>query len=479
MKFQQLIQSDALSLLSHLPDDLASLIYIDPPWNNTHTNEPRETEISELYLYTALHSKSILTSKGVLVWHTSPGLVGCVRNILDSIFSTNRFTSEIILKYRLSFPSSRTPRSNHTSLLIYTKTDNFKYVAPTGDVNNGRYTKEDATGRAFILSDITTPFSRPSLSFSWRGSVPPPNRSWRFTLEKLEELYTQGRIEVSAGRQPRLKHYLDEAHAPEIGSVWDDISISPTERQFSVERFPTQQPLMVFERLISAFTDVDDVIIDPFCGSGTTLVAAQMLKRRWLGADISSDAIRIASARLQSIDPALNVLPVESSASFHGHTYRKIADLLKMVSPPPNILLSDIHALVNSAESDVLEFKETLSLCQKEQMKKPYVELAVLKTIGAFLNTKGGTLLVGVSDKNKVLGISAEIDKLYNGSRDKFLLHFQNMLKENIGPKFYPFIGEAIVTVDSTPIFRVDVLPASDPCFVGRGRDEKFYVRRN
>lgn len=478
MIFPKLIQSDAQNLLAHLPDDLATLIYIDPPWCTSAANELNENDIAKLYLYVALQSKNILTSKGVLAWHAPPEWLGRVRNILDSIFSIDRFTSEIILKHKGFYSSSCIPRHSHTSLLIYTKTDNFKYVAPTGEVNSKYFNKVDSGGRLYSLIDITTPFVRPSLTFEWRGNCPPTNRSWRFTLDKLEDLYSQGHIDIQAGQRPKLKHYFDEASAPELGSVWDDICMSKHERT-TTEKYPAQQPLMIPERIIGAFTDVDDVIVDPFCGSGSTLVAAQKLKRQWLGGDSSSDAVRIASARLKAIEPSIDLGSVESAQLLQGPACRKISDLLKNISPISNVVLSDIHSMVNSAESDVLEFKETLSLCLRELQKKSYIELAVLKTIGAFLNTKGGTLLVGVSDDNKALGISAEVDKLYGGSQDKFLLHFQNMLKENIGPSFYSFIEESIVKVDSIPILRVNVLPASKACFVGKGKDEKFYVRRN
>jgi len=476
MKLSCLVQSSAIELLEQVRDDFAALIYIDPPWNVETHQESSKTDLAKLHLFTALHSKQILSSRGVLVWHTPPEWIGHVRNILDSIFTPDRFVSEIILRFRQSVPHSHAPRPNHSSLLIYSKTDDFSYVAPTGETDHRRFNKSDDTGRLYALVDITTQFYQPTLSFEWRGHSPPPNRAWRFSMEKLEELYSQGLIETHELRTPRMKRYLDDAAAPEIGSVWDDTTFSLTERN-SAKKYPGQQPLIILERLISAYTNEDEIVIDPFSGTGTTLVAAHKLKRRWLGGDSSDEAIRVTLKRLKEIDPDLIPGTSLRSQFFNRIATRKVADLLKNYRFQPNILSSDIHVLVSSAESGVLEFKQTLSLCLREQEKKPYIEIAVLKTIGAFLNTKGGTLLVGVSDKNEVIGISAEVDKIFKGSQDKFLLHFQDLLRRDIGAEFYPFIEQLIENVDSTPIFRIDVLPAPCPCFVGK--EEKFYVRQN
>ena len=459
MIYPQLVHSDARELLAHVPDSLASLIYIDPPWNSSNTKENSDKDIFELYLHTALHSKSILSPKGVIVWHANSKWCGRVRNILESIFSPDRFVTEIILEFKRNIGIGNAPTPNHTTLLIFSKSDKFTYKVPNDEIYIRRFKKIDDTGRPYILADITMPVIRPSQGFEWRGSLPPKNRSWRYSFEKLEELLTQGRIEIQQGRQPRLRCFLDEAQEPGASSVWRE----------SMDRS--------IEKIIDSYTEINDVIIDPFCGLGITLVSANKLERRWIGGDLSIEKIQATKIRLERLESIVKCGTSLLSESCQESTARKISELLKHYSPITDVVSSDTHTLVNSHESDILEFKQTLSLCLKEQKKMPYIEEAALKTIAAFLNTRGGTLLIGVTDTNDVLGIKDEVDKLHKGSQDKFLLHYVNLLKDNVGPAFYPLIQESIVKVDTIQILRVDVSPANEPCFVGK--DEKFYVRRN
>ena len=133
-----------------------------------------------------------------------------------------------------------------------------------------------------------------------------------------------------------------------------------------------------------------------------------------------------------------------------------------------------IKSLIRNGESKVLEFKETLSWCIKTNEKKDYIEDAIFKTIGGFLNTDGGVLLVGVQDSGEIKGIEGELEKFHQGSTDKFLLHFKNKLKSRIGEQFYPFIDHEIVQVDGRNVFRVKCKSSDKEMFLD-GKD--FYVQ--
>jgi len=140
-----------------------------------------------------------------------------------------------------------------------------------------------------------------------------------------------------------------------------------------------------------------------------------------------------------------------------------------------------IIELVKNGETEAVEFKETLSLDVEKQTKEKYIEHSSLKTIAGFLNSKGGVLLVGVSDNGLCPGIFAEVekfhkDKLNKANFDKFLLHFKNLIKRSIGEEFYPYIEYWLVDVNKSKLLYVNCTKSKKPCYLN-GKD--FYVRTN
>jgi len=136
----------------------------------------------------------------------------------------------------------------------------------------------------------------------------------------------------------------------------------------------------------------------------------------------------------------------------------------------------EINAIIRHGESQTTEFKQTLSWDVKKRIKEKYLETSCLKTIAAFLNSEGGDLLIGVDDSGKVNGLEEEIKKLHKNSTDKFLLHFKNLLKDNIGESFYPFITYNLVDINNSLVLRVQCVQSPNPCYVN---NEDFYVRAN
>ncbi|MEX1668372.1 RNA-binding domain-containing protein [Zhongshania guokunii] len=135
-----------------------------------------------------------------------------------------------------------------------------------------------------------------------------------------------------------------------------------------------------------------------------------------------------------------------------------------------------VRSMARFGEDKHREFKESLSLCISKGTKEKYIETAALKTIVAFLNSEGGTLLVGVSDRGEVKGVDSEIEKFYGGDSDKFFKHFKNKLKERIGEQYYPFFDYRLVDLDARKVLEVSCRPASTPCYLD---GIEFYVRTN
>jgi predicted HTH transcriptional regulator len=165
-----------------------------------------------------------------------------------------------------------------------------------------------------------------------------------------------------------------------------------------------------------------------------------------------------------------------SSASIQGQLSRMLEAIAVLTDA------DKVRAIIREGESKRIEFKESLSLDVKKQKeesydvkKEPKIEQSSLKTIVAFLNTEGGTLLIGVSDDCQVCGVDGEIEKFHK-TTDKFLLHFKNLLQSKIGEQFYPFIDNRLVKVDDVNVLLVECKASQTPCFL---EGKNFYVRTN
>ena len=135
-----------------------------------------------------------------------------------------------------------------------------------------------------------------------------------------------------------------------------------------------------------------------------------------------------------------------------------------------------VNALVRQGESKNAEYKSTLSVDLKKHTREKYIETEALKTVVAFINSEGGSLLIGISDDGVILGINQEIEKFFKNN-DKFLLHLKNALKSRIGEQFYPFIDYRLIGINDKKVLWVECKRSlKTPCYLD-GSD--FYVRTN
>lgn len=250
----------------------------------------------------------ILKPTGSLYLHCDPTASHYIKLVLDQIFGPANFRNEIVWRRTsakgLAF--TRFP-SNHDIILRYSKSGKwgwnpqYKEHAPKYVSNFYRYV-EPGTGRRYSLDNLVNPNkNRPHLTYEFLGVT----RVWRWTKERMQEAYEKGLVVQSKpGAVPRLKRYLDEQEGTPIDDIWDDIP--PIQSQAS-ERlgYETQKPLILLERIIKASSSEGDIILDPFCGCGTALVAAQKLNRRWIGIDITHLAITLMRNRLRDSFPGI------------------------------------------------------------------------------------------------------------------------------------------------------------------------------
>jgi DNA modification methylase len=302
-----LFSCDALILLERLPSGAVALAYLDPPWDTGsgfewNTAKPGELSDEQYASYLSKvvqQVRRILTDQGSLIVHWSPTSPFDVRLVMNQAFGDQPKYEITWHRKKLGSFASRGPKLDNESMLVYSKTDKPIYnpiFRPLSDEEKTTYLLTDERG-PFRAAELTMPFDRPVAQFTWRGYQPPPRRSWRFLLDKLEALALDNRIYFPAsGGMPRIKQYLADNPGVEVGTTWEDIpSVVPSHER---TRYEIQRPFALMERIVQLASNVGDQILDPFCGSGTTLVAAQSLGRHWWGADSSVEAHQIIVDRL-------------------------------------------------------------------------------------------------------------------------------------------------------------------------------------
>jgi site-specific DNA-methyltransferase (adenine-specific) len=252
----------------------------------------------------------VLKPTGSLYLHCDPTASHYLKLVLDSIFDAQNFRSEITWKRTSSHNDSKRNFGNlNDILLFYSKAANYifnpQYASYDQEYIEKNFRFVDKAGRRYASDNLRSPNPRPNLTYEYKGYKPHPN-GWTVSYEKMVELDKQGRLifPSSPGGRIRVKKYLDEMPGIVLGNNWDDIA--PISSQ-AAERlgYPTQKPLALLERIISASSNPGDLVLDPFCGCGTTIAAAQKLGRHWIGIDITHLSIALQKYRLESMFPGI------------------------------------------------------------------------------------------------------------------------------------------------------------------------------
>jgi DNA modification methylase len=245
----------------------------------------------------------VLKPTGSLYLHCDPTASHYLKLVLDVVFGPTNFRNEVIWKRTGAHSSAKRYGPVHDLLLFYSKTDSFSWNPQYQDNTEyltKRYTYEDENGQKFYPITLhATGIRNGSSGKPWRGiDITAKGGHWKYRIEKLDELDAAGRIYwPSEGKMPRLKVYECDAKGSVIQDVWTDISPINSQAQERLG-YPTQKPLTLLERIINASSNPGDVILDPFCGCGTAVEAAEKLGRQWIGIDITFIAIDLIISRL-------------------------------------------------------------------------------------------------------------------------------------------------------------------------------------
>jgi len=212
------------------------------------------------------------------------------------------FVSEVIWKRTNTHSDAKRWSPISDSLFYYGKSNvvtwNPQHESHSEKHVSSKYRNKDESGRPYTLSDMTSPHPRPNMMYEWKG-FPSPVMGWRYSRETMAKLDAEGRIwyPPSTSKRPRLKRYLDEMPGVVLPNIWTDIPPINSQAQERLG-YPTQKPEALLERILRASSNKGDVVLDPFCGCGTTVQVAQRLNRRWIGIDVTHLAIGLIKTRL-------------------------------------------------------------------------------------------------------------------------------------------------------------------------------------
>ena len=366
-------------LREHVPDESVDLVYLDPPFNSNAsynvlfkeqsgeespaqiraftdtwawTQESERTYENEIILNPStpenvkemvkafrqfigsnammaylvmmaprlVELRRVLKPTGSIYLHCDPTASHYLKLLMDAVFGTVNFRSEITWRRTTSHNDAvRNYGALGDVILFYSKAEGFLFNAQHTSYSQDHldkiYKYTDENGRRYGTDNLRSPGPRPNLTYEYKGYKPHPN-GWTVSLERMKQLDAEGRLHFPRSKEGRIrkKVYLDEMRGVPVGNIWDDVRPISSH---SKERlgYPTQKPMALLERIIQASSNEGDVVLDPFCGCGTAIAAAEKLNRSWIGIDITHLAVTLMKNRLKT---AFNITP--------GQDYRVVGE---------------------------------------------------------------------------------------------------------------------------------------------------------
>ena len=275
METNKIIHGNCLEKLKEIGANQVDLIYFDPPFftqkkhsltnrsnSKTYEFEDKYSSIDSYLLLiesTLIQCKRVLKNTGSVFLHCDKTASHNIRTVLDKVFGNENFQSEIIWSYKRWSNAKKGLLNSHQIIFFYSKTTDFKF--------NTLYTNYSATTN---LDQILQDRER--------------NENGKSTYKKDEK----GNILLGK-----------EKKGVPLSDVWEIPFLNPKAKERT--GYPTQKPVLLLNQILNIVTDEGDLVLDPFCGSGTTCVSAKLLKRNFIGIDISKEAVELANSRLNEM----------------------------------------------------------------------------------------------------------------------------------------------------------------------------------
>jgi len=256
-----------------------------------------------------LLSRELLSESGTIYVHVGPNVNHLLRSVADEVFGQANCLNEIIWKRTFAHSDANRFGIVHDCILVYAKGEKYGFTTQhrphSQSYLESHYGQADADGRRFRLVTLSAAGSGPARRFGDRVLEPPPGRHWAWGQERIDEGLRTGKLVYAKTGQPNIKQYLDETEGAVVQSIWDDI---PPVNPVSAELlgYATQKPEALLERILNASSKRGDLVLDFFCGSGTTGAVAERLGRRWVLADLGRFAIHTSRKRLIELQRELH-----------------------------------------------------------------------------------------------------------------------------------------------------------------------------
>jgi adenine-specific DNA-methyltransferase len=330
----KLVHGDNLPILRTLLEDeetsgKISLVYIDPPFSTRrkfngksvwyqdnvevdHNTPAYEDNLLGSHYIEFLRRRLILlyellSPDGSIYVQLDEKMAFPIKVIMDEIFGESRFRNWITRRKCSSKNYTRNSYGNITDyIMYYSKSKKPIWNQPFQEWKEDHAKKEfprieEGTGRRFKPVPIYAQGVRNGeTGKTWRGMAPPKGKHWFTSPEKLEKLNREGRIYWSPTGNPRKKVYLDESKGIAFSDLWMNYR-DPHNQNISITGYPTEKNLEMLKMIINASSNERDIVLDCFVGSGTTLKAAQIQDRKWIGIDSSPIAIKICKKRIEAL----------------------------------------------------------------------------------------------------------------------------------------------------------------------------------
>jgi DNA modification methylase len=258
----------------------------------------------------------VLKPTGSLYLHCDPTASHYIKLLLDSIFSPKNFRNEIIWKRANAHNDPKRFGRISDIIFYYSKTDKVIWNNQHTDYREEYYEshfKKDKDGRYYRTVPLDAPRhgeGSANLIYEWKGKMPASTRTWAVRRETMEQYEREGLIRYTKTGTPTLLQYADKMPGVPLQNIWTDI---PPVNPQAKERlgYPTQKPEALLERILLASSNEGDLVLDPFCGCGTTVAVAERLKRHWIGIDITYLAINLIKRRLHDTFSPEELAPFE------------------------------------------------------------------------------------------------------------------------------------------------------------------------